>query len=81
MSPMNTLEILIQELPSDLYQEAEDFVRFLLTKRAARKSVEPVKDKSTLAREAFGMWAKRPEINDEWLINSRAQWQSQWHDE
>lgn len=37
MSSTNTLEILIRELPTDLYQEAEVFVQFLLTKLTASK--------------------------------------------
>lgn len=33
-----------------------------------------------LARAAFGMWANRQDIDDEWLERGRQQWRSKWPD-
>ena len=30
------------------------------------------------ARSAFGMWAERPELDDEWRQRNREQWYSAW---
>lgn len=30
---------------------------------------------------AFGLWAARNDIDDEWLANGRNQWESAWSDE
>ena len=37
-------------------------------------------DKKALAREAFGMWANRQDLDDEWLKAGRERWYSTWHD-
>jgi hypothetical protein len=31
-----------------------------------------------LARKAFGMWAEREDIDDEWLARIRQPWNSAW---
>ncbi|MCA9943173.1 MAG: type II toxin-antitoxin system Phd/YefM family antitoxin [Anaerolineales bacterium] len=31
-----------------------------------------------LLEAAFGLWAGRPDIDDEWLTNGRSQWESNW---
>lgn len=41
----------------------------------------PDADKKALAREAFGMWANRQDLDDEWLKASRERWYSTWHDD
>jgi ribosomal protein L2 len=33
-----------------------------------------------LAREAFGMWANRKDINDNWVKAGRSRWVSAWRD-
>jgi prevent-host-death family protein len=38
-------------------------------------------DKVELARNAFGMWANRADINDEWVAEGRARWESEWVDD
>lgn len=35
-------------------------------------------DRRALARAGFGMWADRPDLDDEWLARGRARWQSKW---
>ncbi len=30
---------------------------------------------------AFGLWAGRPEIDDDWLANGRSHWESNWRHE
>jgi prevent-host-death family protein len=37
-------------------------------------------DRLDLARAAFGMWAKREDIDDEWLGRGRRRWRSEWPD-
>lgn len=44
--------------------------------RARRAKLTPKKTESL--RSAFGMWAGRADINDEWLKESRARWESDW---
>lgn len=34
-----------------------------------------------LLDSVFGLWADRPEIDDDWLANGRSQWESNWRDE
>jgi hypothetical protein len=34
-----------------------------------------------LLQEAFGMWAEREDMNDEWLVNGRLQWESRWKED
>jgi PHD/YefM family antitoxin component YafN of YafNO toxin-antitoxin module len=34
-----------------------------------------------VAANAFGMWANRSDIDDDWLVNGRSRWQSDWTDE
>lgn len=41
----------------------------------------PDADKKALAREAFGMWANRDDVGDEWLRASRERWYSGWHND
>jgi prevent-host-death family protein len=38
-------------------------------------------NKAELARNAFGMWANRADIDDEWVAESRARWESEWVDD
>jgi prevent-host-death family protein len=38
-------------------------------------------DKVELVRDAFGMWANRADINDEWVAEGRARWESEWSDD
>ena len=44
--------------------------------RARRAKLTPKKVESL--RNAFGMWAERPDINDDWLKENRARWESNW---
>jgi prevent-host-death family protein len=44
--------------------------------RARRAKLTP--KKAELLRGAFGMWAGRADINDEWLKESRTKWESDW---
>jgi len=39
------------------------------------------RDKAELARNAFGMWANRTDIDDEWLAEGRAHWESEWEND
>ncbi len=47
--------------------------------RARRAKLTP--KKAEILRGAFGMWAGRSDINDEWLKESRAKWESDWKDD
>ena len=38
-------------------------------------------EKRELLRSAFGMWANRPDIADDWLAEGRSRWVSEWRDE
>jgi prevent-host-death family protein len=33
---------------------------------------------SDLLDSAFGLWANRPDINDDWLADGRSHWESAW---
>jgi len=44
--------------------------------RARRAKMTP--KKAELLRGAFGMWAGRTDVNDDWLTKSRAKWESYW---
>ncbi|HLA07385.1 MAG TPA: type II toxin-antitoxin system Phd/YefM family antitoxin [Anaerolineales bacterium] len=44
--------------------------------RARRAKLTPKKAKSL--RSAFGMWAERGDMSDDWLKESRARWESDW---
>jgi prevent-host-death family protein len=44
--------------------------------RARRAKLTP--KKTELLRGAFGMWAGRSDINDEWLNEGRTKWESDW---
>lgn len=44
--------------------------------RARRAKLTP--RKTELLRGAFGMWAGRSDINEEWLKESRTKWESDW---
>ena len=48
---------------------------------ACRVPVAPAADRIELARAAFGMWAGRDDIDDEWLARGRGRWQSEWPDD
>ena len=37
------------------------------------------RDRYQLLRSAFGMWANRSDISDDWLTDSRTQWTSVWN--
>ena len=34
--------------------------------------------KAESLRKAFGMWAERADITDEWLTENRSKWESNW---
>lgn len=38
-------------------------------------------DKAELARNAFGMWANREDIDSAWVNEGRARWESEWGDD
>ena len=38
-------------------------------------------DKAELARDTFGMWANRKDIDDKWVAEGRARWESEWVDD
>ncbi|MBL8090457.1 MAG: type II toxin-antitoxin system Phd/YefM family antitoxin [Anaerolineales bacterium] len=44
--------------------------------RAKRAKLPPAKIE--VLRGAFGMWAKRADITDNWLAEGRAKWESAW---
>lgn len=44
--------------------------------RARRAKLTP--KKTEMLRGAFGMWAGRSDINDEWLNEGRTKWESDW---
>ena len=54
------------------------FAAYEATQRAPRALSRPQRQ---LAREAFGMWADREDIHDDWLRQSREQWHSRWPEE
>jgi prevent-host-death family protein len=39
------------------------------------------KNKAKLVRDAFGMWAKRADIDSKWIAEGRARWESEWGDD
>ncbi|MFQ6014955.1 MAG: type II toxin-antitoxin system Phd/YefM family antitoxin [Anaerolineae bacterium] len=45
-----------------------------------RAPLLPAADRIALARAAFGMWAGREDIDDEWLEHGRRRWRSEWPD-
>lgn len=45
-----------------------------------RTPLLPMTSRIALARAAFGMWAGREDIGDDWLVQSRQRWQSEWPD-
>jgi hypothetical protein len=45
-----------------------------------RRPLLPAADHLDLARAAFGMWARRGDIDDEWLARGRRRWRSEWPD-
>ncbi|MBI4315313.1 MAG: type II toxin-antitoxin system Phd/YefM family antitoxin [Chloroflexi bacterium] len=51
------------------------------------ESYERLRPKRTQANRrdaalaAFGMWAERADIDDEWLARGRARWRSEWQNE
>ena len=38
-------------------------------------------DKAELVHEAFGMWANRTDIDENWVSEGRSHWESEWGDE
>ena len=47
--------------------------------RTRRVPLDP--DKAELARNAFGMWANRADIDSDWVSAGRARWESEWQDD
>jgi len=45
-----------------------------------RVPLSPATDQVELARAAFGMWAGREDIDEEWLERGRRRWRSAWPD-
>lgn len=45
-----------------------------------RSPLSPAASRVELARAAFGMWARREDIGDDWLERGRQRWQSEWPD-
>jgi prevent-host-death family protein len=43
--------------------------------------IDPTQAQLDLLKASFGLWAERPDINDEWLVEGRKQWESGWADE
>ncbi|MCA9901332.1 MAG: type II toxin-antitoxin system Phd/YefM family antitoxin [Ardenticatenaceae bacterium] len=41
----------------------------------------PLTLKESQAPYAFGLWANRDDIDEEWLANGRSRWESSWRDE
>ena len=41
----------------------------------------PLTLKDSPATYAFGLWANRDDIDEEWLANGRSRWESSWRDE
>jgi Protein of unknown function (DUF2281) len=58
---MNSLKELIQQLPPDLEQEAEGFVRFL-KKRAPQHGQTPEQDRASALRDYREQYAALPEL-------------------
>ncbi|HLF72887.1 MAG TPA: type II toxin-antitoxin system prevent-host-death family antitoxin [Anaerolineales bacterium] len=46
--------------------------------RARRARLTPKRAESL--RKAFGMWAERSDIDNDWLKEGRARWESDWKD-
>ena len=57
----------------------------VLVSIAAWQALQPssnwVIDDATLLDSAFGLWANRPDIDDDWLAEGRANWESDWQNE
>ena len=45
-----------------------------------RAPLLPAADRIARARAAFGMWVGREDIGDDWLVQGRQHWQSEWPD-
>lgn len=43
-----------------------------------RQSTDLLKDRAQKAREAFGLWAQREDLGDDWLAEGRKRWRSEW---
>jgi len=61
--------------PVFVERDGHPFAVILSLKEYERSSK---KSKVPLAREAFGMWKDRADIDDNWLATSRARWVSEW---
>lgn len=57
----------------------------VLVSIAAWQALQPssnlVVDDAALLDSAFGLWANRPDIGDDWLAEGRANWESDWQNE
>ncbi len=45
-----------------------------------RPGSKRTRNRRALALSAFGMWADRSDIDEEWLARGRARWQNEWAD-
>ena len=45
--------------------------------RTRRTAISPAEN--SLMSAAFGMWADRDEIGEEWIAEGRARWESDWN--
>ncbi len=43
-----------------------------------RPSARALSERRKLAMEAFGMWSKRADIDEDWLARGRSRWYSEW---
>ena len=57
-------------------------VAVILSVEAYERLAPPAgaRQRRELALAGFGMWADRPDIDDDWLERSRQQWRSAWND-
>ncbi len=57
----------------------------VLVSIAAWQALQPssnlVVDDAALLDSAFGLWANRPDIGDDWLAEGRTNWESNWQNE
>lgn len=49
--------------------------------KRTRPRPTPTADQKALIYQAFGMWAGRTDLADDWLEEGRARWYSEWADE
>lgn len=57
----------------------------VLVSIAAWQALQPssnlVIDDAALLDSAFGLWANRPDIDEDWLAEGRTNWESNWQNE